>query len=161
MGYPSILLTIVLLAQAPGTGPVSATATLSVAIGSQARVSLAASTLVFPDADPDSVPLVPGSPELTIATRVRAPKNQQIALTVQALDDLRSGITTIPATLIRWEGRGDGFVAGVLSRTAPQLVGEWTGSGARTGVQSFSFENSWAHPPGTYSVTFVYTMSMP
>jgi hypothetical protein len=155
------ILIALLLWQPPVTGPQSATATLSVNVGSHARLAFNSTTLVFPDADPDQVPLVPGSPAITITAKARTPANAQVTLTVQAADDLRSGVTTIPASLITWDGSGDGFVSGVLSQASPQLVASWTGSGMRAGAQSFAFQNSWTHPPGTYSVTFIYTMSMP
>ena len=157
------ILAALLLAQGPpSTGPQHAAATLTVHIGSHARLTFSSMSLVFPEADPDQVPLVPASPPaITITARTRLPRHAQIALTVQASDDLRSGVTTIPASLITWEAGGDGFVAGALSRDDPQLVASWTGSGSRTGTQAFRFQNSWTHPPGTYSVTFVYTMSMP
>ena len=155
------ILAALLLWQPPVPGPKSATAAVSVDIGSHARLAFTSTALVFPDADPDQVPLVPGSPDITVTAKARTAKNAQITLTLQAADDLRSGVTIIPASLITWGGSGDGFVSGVLSRTSAQLVGSWTGSGTRTGAQSFTFQNSWTHPPGTYSVTFVYTMSMP
>lgn len=155
------ILIALLLGQAPVTGPQSASATLSVTVGSQARLVLSSTTLVFPDANPDQAPLVPGSPSIGITAKARTPKNTQLTLTVQAVDDLRSGVSTIPASLITWDGGGDGFVPGVLSRASAQLVGAWTGSGTRDGTQNFAFQNSWTHQPGIYSVTFVYTMSMP
>lgn len=161
MWYAPILFSALLAGQPPVSGSQSATATLSVSIGSQAQLSLTSNTLLFPNADPEDVPLVPGAPMITITAKSRISRNAQLALTVQATDDLRSGITTLPASLIAWDGSGDGFVPGVLSRTSAQLVGTWTGSGTRTGTQSFTFQNSWSHPPGTYSMTIVYTMSMP
>lgn len=137
-------------------------ATLSLNVASQARLSFSSTTLVFADADPDSVPLVPGSPStITVTAKARTTRNAQVVLTVQATDDLRSGVNTLPASLITWSGSGDGFVSGVLSQASAQLLAAWTGSGIRTGAQSFAFQNSWTHPPGTYSATFVYTVSMP
>jgi hypothetical protein len=155
------ILIALLLGQPPVTAPQSASTTLSVNVGSQARLVFTSTTLVFPDAHPDQVPLVPGSPVISITAKARTPRNAQVTLTVQAADDLRSGVDTIPASLITWDGRGDGFVPGVLSRTSAQMVASWTGSGTRDGAQSFAFQNSWTHPPGTYSVTFIYTVSMP
>jgi hypothetical protein len=160
MCYEPFLLAF-LLGQPPVTGPQSASVSLNVNVGSQARITFSSTTLVFPDADPDSVPLVPGSPGVDVTAKARASRNAQVVLTVQASDDLRSGMSTLPASLITWSGDGNGFLSGVLSRASPQLVAAWTGSGIRTGAQSFAFQNSWTHPPGTYSVTLVYTVSMP
>jgi hypothetical protein len=161
MCYGPILLAV-LLGQPPATGPRSAPATLSVNVSSQARITFGSTSLVFPDADPDTVPLVQASSgAFTVTAKARTTKDAQVLLTVQASDDLRSGMNTLPASLIAWTGSGDGFQSGVLSRASSQLVAAWTGSGVWTGAQSFAFQNSWKHPPGTYSVTFVYTVSMP
>ena len=138
------------------------TATLSADIASQARLSVSPTGLVFPDADPDMVPQVPAiSGPVAITAKARASANALVTLTVQASDDLRSGVVVLPASLISWTANGAGFTAGTLSRTAAQTVGSWVGSGARSGTQTFAFENRWDHPSGTYTVTLVYTLSAP
>lgn len=138
------------------------TATLSSDVSSLARISLSGNHLSFPDADPDTVPQVPSrSGPLTITARARASRNGLVTLTVQASDDLRSGVSVLPASLITWTSTGPGYVQGTLSRTAPQLVGSWTGSGVRIGTQDFRFQNSWMHAPGTYTVTLLYTLTSP
>ena len=85
----------------------------------------------------------------------------QVTLTVQSTDDLRSGTVTLPASLITWTAQGSGFVPGTMSMSSAQVVGTWTGSGVRSGSQSFLFRNAWTHPPGVYSLTLVYTISAP
>ena len=140
----------------------SGTATLLVMLPTTARVSFSTSSVTFPDADPGTTPFVPSVPaEVTISARARVPRNTQITLTLQSTDDLRSGVTLLPASLITWTVTGAGFAGGTLSRTTPQLVGRWTGSGVRTGTQNFRFENRWTHPTGIYSATLVYTLSSP
>lgn len=140
----------------------SGTATLLVMLPTTARVSFSTSSVTFPDADPGATPFVPSVPaEVTISARARVPRNTQITLTLQSTDDLRSGVTLLPASLITWTVTGAGFAGGTLSRTTPQLVGRWTGSGVRTGTQNFRFENRWTHPTGIYSATLVYTLSSP
>jgi hypothetical protein len=52
-------------------------------------------------------------------------------------------------------------VGGALATGSNETVGTWTSSGIRTGTQSYLFENRWSHPPGTYSITLVYTLSSP
>lgn len=140
----------------------AASATISSNVTALARISISANSISFEDADPDMVPLVPtaGGP-LTITARARAPRNGLVTLTVQASDDLRSGMDVLPASLITWIASGAGFVNGTLSRATPQLVGSWIGSGARTGTQSYRFQNSWHHTPGTYTVTLLYTLATP
>lgn len=156
------ILIAVALVQPPTTGPLSATATLSVNLASLARVAFVSTTVAFPNADPDTVPKVAGVPaSVEITAKARTTRNSQITLTVQSTDDLRSGVTVLPASLVTWTATGAGFVAGTLSRSSAQLVGSWTGSGVRSGSQSFFFENSWTHPPGTYTITLVYTISAP
>jgi hypothetical protein len=160
--FDPIIFLALLLAQPPVSGPVTASATLSVNLGSHARVAFGSTTVTFPDADPDLVPLVTAVPQsIEITAKARTPRNAQVSLTLQAADDLRSGVNTLPATLITWAVTGSGFVPGVLSRETAQAVATWTGSGVHSGTQSFSFENKWTHPPGTYSVTLIYTMSTP
>ena len=160
--FDPIILLALLLAQGSDSGPQTASATLSLNIGSHARVAFASTTLMFPDADPDLVPVITAVPQnIEITAKARTPRNAQVSLTLQAADDLRSGVNTLPASLIRWAATGSGFVAGTLNRASAQTVATWTGSGVRNGTQSFAFENKWTHPPGTYSVTLVYTMSTP
>jgi hypothetical protein len=138
------------------------TATLSVNVSTAARLSLSSSSLSFPDADPDTVPLIPGTPgTLSITAKARATRGATVTLTMQASDDLRSGVNTIPASTISWTVSGPGFVNGTVSRTTPRTVGSWTGSGVRTGDQSFAFVNSWTYPTGTYSLSLLYTLTSP
>jgi hypothetical protein len=128
----------------------------------QARLAFSATSMTFQDADPDATPSVPSVPSgITISARARTSRNAQITLTVQSTDDLRSGVNVLPASLITWTTSGAGFFGGTLSRTAPQLVGRWTGSGARSGTQSFRFENRWTHPTGRYTATLIYTLASP
>jgi hypothetical protein len=160
--FDPIIFLALLLAQAPVSGPQTASATLSVNLGSHARVAFATTTLMFPDADPDLVPVVTAVPQnIEITAKARTPRNAQVSLTLQAADDLRSGVNTLPASLIKWAATGTGFVPGTLNRATAQTVATWTGSGVRSGTQNFAFENKWTHPPGTYSVTLIYTMSTP
>lgn len=156
------ILIVLAFAQPPTTGPQSATATLSVNLGSLARVAFTSTSIAFPNADPDTVPKIAGTPaSIAITAKARTTRNSLVTLTVQSTDDLRSGVTVLPASLITWTVTGTGFVAGTLSRSSAQLVGSWTGSGVRAGSQSFFFENGWTHPPGTYTITLVYTISAP
>lgn len=140
----------------------TAVATLSANLGSLARLSFSTNTLSFPDADPDTVPQVPSSPEvITITAKARASRLASIALTVVASGDLRSGVTTIPASALTWTASGPGFVGGTLSATVPQIVASWPASGSYTGTQQYRFANLWTHPAGTYTLTLLYTLTSP
>lgn len=137
-------------------------ATLSANFNTIAKLTLSTATVSFPDADPDAVPLIPstGGP-VSISAKARATPGAQVVLTVQAADDLRSGVNVIPASNIRWTASGAGFVAGTLSRSAPVTVGTWSGSGVRAGTQQLYFTNLWSHPTGTYTVSLLYTLTSP
>jgi hypothetical protein len=138
------------------------TALLLVNVPTEGRMSFSVTSVTFPDADPTTTPFVPSVPVgVTISVRARIPRNSQVTLTVQSTDDLRSGVTVLPASLITWTVTGSGFAGGTLSRSAPQLVGSWVGSGVRTGIQNYRFENRWTHPAGIYSATLVYTLASP
>ncbi len=138
----------------------TSTATLNAAFTSLARLSLSSASLTFADADPDTTPQVAATPgERPDHRSARAPRGGTVTLTVQASGDLRSGVTTIPASALTWTATGSGFVGGTVSSAAPQLVASWNGSGVRTGAQRYYFQNLWTHPTGTYSLTLLYTLS--
>jgi hypothetical protein len=141
---------------------ISRTATATVTIGGLAKLTLSATALAFPDADPDTVPAIPaaGGP-ITISARARTTIGSPVTLVVQAGSDLRSGLDTIPATQLRWTATGTGFVGGTMSYSAAQPVASWTGSGTWTGTQSYALVNSWSYPTGTYSATLTYTLTAP
>jgi hypothetical protein len=159
---PLAFLPLVLAVGSHAAAQEAVSATLSSNMPPLARLSLSANSLSFPDADPDLVPqIVSAGGPITITAKVRAGRDALVTLTVQADDDLRSGIGVLPVSLITWTASGPGFVNGAMSRTAPQLVGSWIGSGVRSGIQTFRFENRWTHPSGTYTVTLLYTLTAP
>lgn len=140
----------------------ASTATVSANVGTLAKLNLSTASASFPDADPDLVPQVPaaGGPIL-ITAKSRANPGVQVVLTLQAADDLRSGVNIIPASNITWTATGTGFVAGTLSKVAPVTVAAWSGSGVHSGSQQLYFRNLWTHPTGTYTVSLLYTLSAP
>jgi hypothetical protein len=140
----------------------TATSTFSANLGGIAKLSLSSNTLSFPDADPDTVPLVSAAGgAITITAKARASLGATVTLTVVAADDLRSGVDTIPAAALTWMGSGAGFVNGTMSRVTPQVVASWSGSGVRSGTQTYRFQNSWSYRTGTYSVSLLYTLVSP
>ncbi len=154
---------LTLLLLAAGLVPAAAqttTATLNASVNGLARLSISSLTISFPDSDPDTVPSVPASQgPVTITARARTSVNGAVTLTVQAADQLRSGLTTIPASQITWTASGPGFGNGTLSAATAQTVAVWNGSGVRSGTQTFFFRNLWSYPTGTYSLTMTYTLS--
>ena len=158
----TVLLGLIAVASAGTSWAQTRTATMTATIAAVARLSLSPTTISFPDANPDTLPQVPANPgPISITTKARAPLNSTVTLTLRASDNLRSGVTTLPASRITWTATGAGFGAGTLSATTAQTVGSWTGSGVRTGTQSFLFANAWTLPTGTYSTTMLYTLSVP
>lgn len=159
MSLPARILLISVCAGAPVAAQ-TVTATLSANLGSLAKLSVSSSSLAFPDGDPDVFPQLDAAP-VTITAKARATEGSTIALTVQASDDLRSGLVTIPADALSWVATGSGFRSGTVSRTAPQVVASWTGSGVRVGTQTYTFRNRWSYAAGTYSVSLLYTLTSP
>lgn len=159
----SLVLAAIALAVPPAPGATLAqSVTASANIGPLAKLSLSPLTLSFPDADPDVSPVVPASTgPVTITAKARSSERANVTLTVLANDDLRSGMVTIPVSALTWTATGEGFVDGTISRTSAQLVGAWSGSGARSGTQLFALANSWQQPSGTYTVSLTYTLTAP
>jgi hypothetical protein len=159
---PTCAFLVAALAIAVSAEAQTATSTFSANLGGIAKLSLSSNTLSFPDADPDTVPLVPAAGgAITITAKARASLAATVTLTVLAADDLRSGVDTIPASALTWMASGAGFVNGTVSRATPQVVASWTGSGIRTGTQTYRFQNSWSYRTGTYSVSLLYTLVSP
>lgn len=154
---------LVSLAASPAFGQAASETeiiTATFAVAPVAKLNLSALSLTFPDTNPDLAPLVPASGgPLVVTARTRATPGTPVTLTVQALDDLRSGTDVIPASAVRWTATGDGFADGALSAAAAQTVATWPASGAYTGRLEFVFENAWTWPTGTYSLTMVFTLT--
>lgn len=160
VGVPLVGLLVAVL-PAPAAS-LSQTVSASANIATIAKLALTPPSLQFPDANPDVVLAIPSSSgPITITAKARSSPGTEVTLTLLANDDLRSGMNTIPISALKWTATGNGFVAGTASRTASQMVGVWVDSGARTGTQSFTLDNSWERATGNYSVTLVYTLTAP
>jgi hypothetical protein len=163
MSYSVRLTFFVCLVYLSGGRPAAAqtdSASLNASVTSQARLSVSTLSISFPDADPDTIPSIPALPgPVTMTVKARTFGNGPVTLTVRATGDLRSGLSTIPASQITWTATGSGFVGGTLSATAAQTVASWIGSGVRTGTQSFFFRNLWSYHTGTYTLTMTFTLS--
>jgi hypothetical protein len=138
------------------------TAVATATVNALAKLTLSASSLTFPDADPDSVPNIPASgAPLTITAKARTGLGSAVTLTVQASANLQSGLDTIPISQVRWTATGSGFVAGTMSATAAQPVATWVSSGSWIGTQSYTLVNAWTYAVGTYTTTLTYTLTAP
>ena len=156
-----LLLVVAALGATPATAQ-TVTATFSANFAGLAKFSLSSNTVTFPDADPDTVPLVPASSgPLTITVKARATAGATIRLTISAIDSLRSGVNTIPETALSWTTTGPGYVGGTVNRFSAQTLGTWTGAGIQVGTQSYRFQNSWNYVPGNYNLLLFYTLTAP
>jgi hypothetical protein len=145
---------------AQGVAPMPVTATF--VVEQRVALTLSSATLTFPDANPETQPQL-GALEgpLTIRARAAGQPGTTAVLTLQASDDLRSGLDVIPAGAITWTASGPGFVPGTLSSTTAQTVGTWATPGQHVGAQTFLLANSWQYAVGSYSVRLTYTLVTP
>jgi hypothetical protein len=157
----AIGLLIVSAAGAAGQKSRSDTVTATFVVGSQAKLSISSTSLTFANADPDSVAQIQATEgPLAVTVACRSSQGGTIILTVQAADELRSGLATIPVSALSWTTSGTGFVGGTMS-TAAQTAGSWMTAGNSNGVLTFRLRNSWTYPVGTYSTTITYTLTVP
>ena len=162
----ALILGVAAVATSAARGVSAATATgslsASVTVSAMAKLSLSSATVTFPNADPDSSPIIAAAEgAITIAAKGKTSTGGTIALTLLAADDLRSGGDRIPISNITWTASGSGFAAGTMSKVTAQPVGSWANSGSRTGTQSFAMVNSWSYAAGSYTTTATYTLTAP
>ena len=146
----------------PASAQTTATAglTISASVSAIAKLTVSTSTLTFPNTDPDTggINISPTEGVVSIAAKAKSGSNFGVTLTLKADDDSKSGSDVITIDKISWTASGTSFVAGTMSRTA-QTVASWTGSGNKSGTQTFSMLNSWDYPVGSYTATAVYTLT--
>jgi hypothetical protein len=146
----------------PAMAQETATATMNVTVSTMAKLTVSTATLTCPDANPDLSPQVAAlQGALSISAKARSTDGSQVVLTIQAADDLRSGLQVIPASAISWTVTGAGFAPGTLSKASPVTLGQWSGSGSRSGTQTLLFQNLWTYATGTYTCTLTYTLTGP
>lgn len=141
----------------------TATLNISATVNAKAKLTMGATTVTFPDADPETVSLIPADEgAITVNAKVRV-GTSPATLTWIADDDLKSGTDTIPIGNVTWTKTGTGFVAGTLTKiggtAAP--VGSWAGSGSYDGTISPFLANSWDYKAGNYSVNSTLTLTAP
>jgi hypothetical protein len=136
--------------------------TVSATVAATAKLTLTSATVTFPDADPDITPSIPANEgAITVTARGRTSAASLVTLTLLAATDLTSGTDTIAISNVTWTATGGGFVAGTMNRITAQTVGSWTGSGSRTGTQTYALANSWSYAAGSYSAAATYTLTAP
>lgn len=164
IGRPVVLASGMLMALAIGAAAQTSrtsNVTSTFVVTSQAKLTTSSATLTFPNGNPDVVPRIPASEgPLSVTVKSRSRPGSAIVLTVQASDDLRSGLATIVVSALTWTASGTGFLGGTMSRTA-QTVGSWTTTGNATGLLTFGLLNAWTYSSGTYTTTITYTLTAP
>jgi len=161
---PALAALVALVVWAPGLGASTSAGNVavSVTVSAAAKLALGVSTITFVNADPDLVAAIPASEgAIAITAKAKTATGALVTLTVIANNDLASGLDAIAITNVKWTASGAGFTAGTLSKTAAQTVASWSGSGARTGSQSYALTNNWSYPTGIFSATATYTLTAP
>ena len=171
MKLKTILLMIVALTLV-GAGAawgVQATADVKMAatVSSSAKLTLAASTITFPDADPDTTKSIPANENGAIVTaKVKTGSSTTATLKVLAADDLKSGTDTIAITNVTssaTNSSGSFFSAGPItwSKTSPGVTVGQGESGSYSGTFSWFLANSWNYATGSYTANATYTLLAP
>lgn len=153
---------VVVLMSSTAYAQTTATLNVNLTVSARARLTLSATSITLPDADPGTTPVLSApAVDVNVAARTTAANNWN--LTVQATGDLTGTGGTIGIANLTWATPGgNGFNAtGTSNSTTPQQVGAWTGSGAFTGSQTYSLPNSWAYGVGNYATSLNYTLTVP
>ncbi len=142
--------------------------TATATVTSTAKLDLGgATTLTFPNADPDTSATISATEgAINVTAKAKTGSSSSVTLEVRSSGgssgDFASGTDTIPISNLKCTGTGAGFVAGPTAMTnANQTAASWTGSGNRTGTQSFALTNSWSYATGSYTATITYTLTSP
>ena len=135
---------------------------VSATVSATAKLTVSATTLTFPNSDPDTVPSIAATEGVVnITAKSKTSAAGGVTLTILAGADLTSGTDTIAISNITWTVSGAGFAAGTMNKTTAQSVASWTGSGNRTGTQTYALANSWSYATGAYAATATYTLTAP
>lgn len=146
------------LVAATSTGNVTVSSTVS----ATAKLTLGSATVSFANADPDTTPSIAATEgAISVTAKAKTSAAGSVTLTIVAANDLTSGSDTIAISNVTWTVTGAGFVAGTMNKTVAQSVASWTGSGERSGTQSYALANSWSYATGSYSVAATYTLTAP
>ncbi len=138
------------------------TLTINAIVAARATLTIAPTTINFPDADPDATPSIPANENsVSVQSKVRTSSAGVSTLTCLANGALQSVSDAIAISNVTWTASGAGYVPGTMSDVAAQNVGSWSGSGTRNGNFDFSLANSWDYNVGSYTQTVLYTLSAP
>lgn len=120
-------------------------------------------TISFPSSNPDTMPIV-SSPPVQVTYRIRGNGNRPWTLTVRALGDLNSGLSSVDIANVTWVATpAPPFQNGTVSRTVAQRVASGTGNvnPAQQGHITFRLANSWNYDAGVYTQIVLFTLTAP
>ncbi len=104
------------------------------------------------------VNLSPEENQVHICVKLAIHADQAVRLQVQAEGDLLSPEGgQFPIERISWKASGNGFRDGVLSKSAPQVMGSWVGPSVSQGSVQY-LQDGRDTLPANHSQTIVYTL---
>jgi hypothetical protein len=133
------------------------------ALGQRVNLNMQPTSITFQSADPDLTPTITAQ-AIVVRYRVQNNAGGSWRLTVLASGDLISGLESIDISSVSWTATpSPPFQAGTLSKTVQQTVASGSGNvnPQRTGTLVFRLVNSWDYSVGTYTQTFIFTLSAP
>lgn len=141
--------------------PTTATVTVNATVAAKAKLTVSANAISFADADPDTVSVIPANTGLDITVKARTSVGGSVSLGVVADGPLTGPSGNIAISALKWSSTGTSFNGTGTSNTSSQTVVSFTGSGTRTGTQSYTLDNSWAYATGSYTAVLTYTLTAP
>ena len=154
-----VVMTLCLVLMAGGAFAATDTKVLTInaTVSARATLTLGVAAINFPDADPDSGPILATENPVSVTAKIRTSAAGNVTLTCIAGGDLGP----IPISNVTWTAAGNGFVGGTMSSTVGQSAGSWVGSGNRSSSFTYSLANSWDYTVGSYSQSVTYTLTAP
>jgi hypothetical protein len=126
-------------------------------------LSVSPTVVTFPNSDPDTVPVLTASLQVTYRVRQNT-VNRPWTMTILANGHLVAGAATVDISNVSWVATpSPPFQSGVLSRTVAQPIASGVGNVASStqGQITFRLTNSWDYDAGLYTQTIVLTLSAP
>jgi hypothetical protein len=145
---------------------VAATFMLALPCAAEAQrleLSINPTTITFPSSDPDTAPVVLSVP-VQVTYRIRQNNNAPWTMTVRALGDLNSGLSTVDISNVTWIATpAPPFQNGTMSRLVAQRLASGTGNinPAEQGQITFRLANSWNSDAGVYTQVVLFTLTAP
>lgn len=136
------------------------TVNINAQVNAKAKLTVGPGTVSFPDDDPDTSSVLTSATVINVTVKARTSAAGNVTLTVLSDDDLLSGTDAIAIDNLTWTATGD-LLGGTMDKTTAASLGSWTGSGTKTGAQTYKLVNSWDYVTGTYTAIITYTLTAP